>query len=181
MFCSFIQTQISRLLDEGGPLSKQVQKHLKRCSTCRLFYENLLQIESKLRQDNPNLPVENTAALQKRITAELRRRALFSAPPQSRRKIGFLPQAAAILLIAAVGGLFWRQYHFSRLSGLAEEINPLNRTIPSDFYPFRNSLLTNTLQHPLEVEMNKLTQDMHTAVRFVSSCLPEAPLDIEQP
>lgn len=182
MYCRRIQHQIHRLIDKGSALPAAVQKHLDQCPSCRDFYEMLLQVDLKLRRDHPTLPVLDTAELQRRIVVDLRRDRFLSVHPKTPwRILRFRPIAAAVLLIASVSLLFWIQNHRSLHSPVAGNTPSLNYIIPSDLYLFQNPLPLHSFQHPLETEMNRLAQDMQTAVQFVSNCLPQTHLDIHQP
>jgi len=48
-------------------------------------------------------------------------------------------------------------------------------------YDFHEQLLKNTLPQPYETEIDNLNQDMKTAIRFVSACLPHPALAAELP
>jgi len=181
MYCSIIKKQIDRSLDEGAPLSARVGRHLERCPSCRLYYENLFRVEAKLRQEMPDVPDADASVLEGKILSKIRSEARTAfVQPQSHWVLRPLTAAAAVLLLAALFGLL-RNLNRPAAMNVPEELNPFQRALTSDLYTIQNQLLADSLQQPFETEMNNLAKDMQTAVRFVSACLPQPPWGPELP
>ncbi|MEJ5259642.1 MAG: hypothetical protein WHS88_05570 [Anaerohalosphaeraceae bacterium] len=183
MFCRIIKKQINRFLDEQVPLSAGVRKHLEHCPSCRLYYENLLRVETKLRREMPEQPDVDMSALEQRILSRIRGEPeTVLVRPQIHQRLRALTRIAAVVLIsAALFGLFRSFKSPSARPNVPAEINPLGRAIASDFYAVQNRLLADSLQQPFETEMDNLARDMQTAVRFVAACLPQPPWGLELP
>lgn len=181
MYCSIIKKQINRSLDEKAPLSAGAVRHLERCPSCRLYYESLLQVEAKLRREMPDRPVADTSALEEKILSKIRRESqTVLVQPQTYRLLRPLTAAAAVLLLAALFGLL-RNLNRPAPMNVPKELNPFQRALTSDLYTIQNQLLADSLQQPFETEIDNLAQDMQTAVRFVSACLPQPPWGPELP
>lgn len=182
MYCRIIKKQIDRSLDEGAPLSDRVSRHLERCPSCRLYYENLLRVEAKLRRDVPDRPDADAPALEEKILSKIRRESRpVLVQPHTHRLLRPLTAAAAVLLLAALFGLLRNLNSPALGPNVPKEINPLQHALTSDLYTIQNQLLVNSLQQPFETEMDNLAKDMQTAIRFVSACLPQPPWGPELP
>lgn len=183
MFCRIIKKQINHLLDEQAPLSAGVNRHLEHCPSCRLYYENLLRVEAKLRRETPERPDADMSALEQKILSRIRNGSgTVFVRPQTHRQLHTLTRiAAAVLISAALFGLFRSLKSPAPGPNVPAEINPLGRAIASDLYAVQNQLLADSLQQPFETEMDNLAKDMQTAVRFVSACLPQPPWGPELP
>ncbi len=183
MYCSFIKKQINHFVDRQSPLSSKVRKHLDCCPSCRFYYESLLRVEAKLRREMPDRPDADVSALEEKILSRIRNESgTVLVRPQIHRRLRALTRiAAAVLISAALFGLLRNRKNPVPGPSVPEGINPLQRALTTDLYTIQNQLLADSLQQPLETEMDNLAKDMQTAVRFVSACLPQPPWKPELP
>lgn len=179
MYCRYIRWRLEQAAETGSSLPARAAEHLKQCRRCQIYYEDLCSVIAHLRRHKPEMPIFCKTALQERILSETLKESSFA--PQKQRFQGSIRigcrAALAALVILGISRLFLNP---STPAPLPDEALS-NAVITVDFYDFHEQLLKNTLHQPYETEIDNLNQDMKTAIRFVSACLPHPALAAELP
>lgn len=179
MYCRYIRWRLEQAAETGSSLPARAAEHLKQCRRCQIYYEDLCSVISHLRRHKPEMPIFCKTALQERILSDILKE---SHPAQKQEGLHRMLRTVCKAALAAlvILGISWLLSNPNSPS-LPSEENPLNRAITADFYDFHEQLLKNTLSRPYETEIDNLNQDMKTAIRFVSACLPHTVIPAELP
>jgi len=180
MYCRYIRWRLEQAAETGSSLPARAAEHLKQCRRCQIYYEDLCSVISHLRRHKPEMPIFCKTALQERVLSDILKES--SLAPQKQRFQGIIRNVCKAALAALVIlGISWLFLNLSTPSPLPPEENLSNAVITVDLYDFHEQLLKNTLPQPYETEIDNLNQDMKTAIRFVSACLPHPALAAELP
>jgi len=180
MYCRYIRWRLEQAAETGSSLPARAAEHLKQCRRCQIYYEDLCSVISHLRRHKPEMPIFCKTALQERILSDILKE---SHPAQKQQGLHRMLRTVCKAALAAlvILGISWLLLNLSTPSSLPLEENLSNAVITVDLYDFHEQLLKNTLPQPYETEIDNLNQDMKTAIRFVSACLPHTAITAELP
>jgi len=176
MFCRLYQFAIEKELDNfGGVRRPSLVRHLKTCTACRAFYQQMTRLENQLRSTPSG---EFSDEQLERIQNILRQRLSETAAAQARSssfqlhpryRIRYALSAAAVV-IAALAGLYY--YIDSR------RVDPMTQLIRNTM-AFQNqvSVLARLPEQAFQAEMQKLTNDAHGLISFIGNCIPGIPAE----
>ena len=177
MYCKLIQWRLACHLDNNTKPAGSLSRHLQKCAACRQYYEKIRQISENLKIHDPDLPDIEEEQLQSKIIAHLPlepSRIPAHRPPAWR--LSLIPAAglAAVLLITAT--LFWVQWFppLKPAQPTPADLARFNQLMNINIDALSGTLIQKSMQQSLETEMNNLTHDMGKAVRFFTTCLPDA-------
>lgn len=177
MYCKLIQWRLACHLDSDIEPTGSLSRHLQKCTVCRQQYEKMRQISENLKNHDPDLPDIEEEQLRNKIIARLPiepSRIPAHRPPAWR--LSLLPAAgfAAALLITAA--LLWVQWipPLKSVRPTPADLAQFNQLMNTNIDALSGTLIQKSMQQSLETELNNLTHDMGKAVRFFTTCLPDA-------
>ena len=181
MFCRIYQWAIEKDLDDFGSVQRRhLAYHLQKCSHCRAYYHEMMQLGQQLRSaPTGELSDERLES----IHLAMRQRLSETVPAQTashtfRRPVHFrirrvMSAAAAVVLVSLIG-----LYSFHYLKPV-QPVDPLSQFAGnSAAFQNRISLLARLPEQPIQAEMYKLANDARAAMTFFADCIPASPIDI---
>jgi len=170
MLCWLHRLMISHAADSDGELNRFTQRHVRRCAACRAFHEQCETLGRSLRSEAAALrPVS-------RQVAEQISRAAAEPPQPSVTLSARLKWAAAACLVVAT--------LISVAVVMRTNQSPEPTDIPTPTIGLTEAQLetawTHLLKHPLANELDNLTSDTESGVRFLVACLDVSPV-FEEP
>jgi len=177
MFCFVCKWLISNAMDADRPMSRFVNGHISRCSSCREFYEACLTIDQRLSDERPAQRVGVSADLEDRIYAALARK---------QRPIRIFPRRtvaaiAACLAIAAAVSVFnflkpvqTEPTATARIESLAVSrfLSPQEWAVPDAQNDGLSGDWQELIEAPLSREISNLADDTRSAAGFLLASLP---------
>jgi len=177
MFCWLYRFMISSALDAGNELSAATQRHIESCSDCRGFHQVCLSLGEGLRREAA-CSVEEGA-----LPADFSRRILAGVPASGRSEQSeerfALPirwwrpalAAACIAVAALIGVLFVTSSPSEPPVAAPASIDGLYKLMGGG-HP---TAWAGLVGKPLAGEIENLTQDTASAVRFLVACVKVDP------
>lgn len=168
MFCSIFRFMISHAADSDSRLSETTEKHIRHCVSCREFYETCLSLGKGLARE--------AAISNEEVSERLSNRILMAMPHRQteaykvRMKMRPMVAAACVALIVLTGVLFLavrRNGQDTNPSGRVEPIAALRDLVGENFAAKWPGLI----KEPLANELNNLTNDTESALRFLVACV----------
>jgi hypothetical protein len=158
---------ISDAADADHPLGRLTGRHLVHCERCRRFHESCRQLGARLRSEAAD-PGRASGPFARQVLAGLADTRRASQGPSVETRIA----AAACVAVAALAGLLL----------LARTPRPPERPIPPVGIPRLAGMglrgaWSHVLERPLTTEVQKLTEDTESSVRFLVACLDVSPLN----
>lgn len=161
MPCWFHRLMISHAADSDQALGGATQRHVARCAACRQFHESCQSLGQRLR---------NEAARAGNASEQQTRRILAAVGdrPGHARRVQ-LPVRVAVAACLAVAVLIAGTLLVDRSGPPESPPGPTRLPTPP------NVNLTRVIQNPLATEMENLTADTQSGVRFLVACLDVSP------
>jgi hypothetical protein len=172
MFCWFFRLMISHAADGNSSLSAITQKHVSRCAGCREFHEACLSLGEGLRREAPGLDEEFSSRLHERIASAVP----GQRPETYKLVIKWRPviAAACVAVLASIGILLLTR---------SEKVPDSNRYAEGKkiIYELVGEELLEawpeSVGSPLADEVENLTRDTESAVRFLVACVAVDPTE----
>lgn len=171
MFCPMYKWKISRAMDSQKPVSDMVQRHMRRCDSCREYAEFCASLKPKFTQDKGAILQDFDTSLNKKIMRaipeqiELRAE---SAPRDRSQKHSFrrpvlIPSLAAVFTVLAISisiiffSLPWSKQRppLGQLSALISAASPED--------------VLSKVESPLEKEYTELKRTLESTSKFLIS------------
>jgi len=168
MFCPIFRLMISHAVDSDSQLAGTTEKHIRHCASCREFYKTCLSLAEGLTREaaisNQEVSERLSVSVLKRMPR--RRTETYSVGLRRRRTVA----AACVALIVLMGILFLavrRDDQDAGPPGQVEPIAELRALVGEDFAAGWPGLI----KEPLANELNNLTNDTESALRFLVACV----------
>lgn len=174
MLCWFYRLMISHSSDADTPPSSMTQKHIRHCSSCRRFYQTCQSLAEGLRRE--------AAIANDSILEGLSERTLTAIPGQRKQIHKITPNlwiaatAACLALAVLIGALLLVTQtddrkngppnHSKMATGIQELLavyEQVGQDIPKTWPA--------VIDEPLANELENLTNDTQSAVRFLVACV----------
>jgi len=168
MFCSIFRLMISRAVDGDSQLAGTTEKHIRHCASCREFYKTCLSLAEGLTREAAISNQEVSERLSVSVLKRLSRRRTDTYSVRLRRWP--MVAAACVALIVLMGVLFLavrRDDQDAGPPGQVEPIAELRALVGEDFAAGWPGLI----KEPLAGELNNLTNDTESALRFLVACV----------
>lgn len=161
MFCGYHRWAVSRQLDEGRPIGKRTEAHLRRCASCQRFHEAALELDRALTGRPATLAQAGRIPVSTPIAAAPNQTRPTGVRRGARRPRPAALAAAAALLISVTG--WWGLWGWPA-SGPGTGVAPQHQSNPS----------TRTAQGPegTAKPVEDSPVEMLTAERFSPAELP---------
>ncbi len=181
MWCFLYKWLISHSLDADKPLLKIVEKHIKRCQSCREFHETSAAIAGQLVREVRASESFVPPLLHEKIMSTIHRQSSHASARRSVMRPAFVLAIVALLLTLAAG---WYFLHFQSadfvpvastgkadLSFRSDEL--LIEQIPEYETTLKElaSQLEKLVSTPFASEFERLKIDIKTAMNFLAVCL----------
>jgi hypothetical protein len=164
MFCSIYKWFISQAKDSRKPLPASVNRHIRRCASCREFvdlHESLMETSVK---DLSCISDERMSALATNIIAALDSDAESGRLPA--RRSALIPVfVSSFVLLAVASGIYFLTAPRPSSSHLLNSLSAIDSTISS----FEERL--DKINSPLDAEYADLKQTMRSTTEFFASYL----------
>ena len=163
MWCSIYRFMISHAADNNCRPSLLILRHIGCCDNCRGFYEHCLLIAARLKCDTDNLSAERPSEYTQRVIAAIPER-----PGINERQVRLRPLAIA----ACIGLLFMSVAVFFAVRPERAMQRP-SQTPAVQQIPAGDILdvLNRPLADPLSGELNQITDEAESAVKFLVACV----------
>lgn len=168
MFCSIFRFMISHAADSDSRLSGATEKHIRHCASCREFYETCLSLGEGLAREAAISNEEVSEYLSARVLKGTSRRRTDTYTIGLRMRP--MVAAACMALIVLMGVLFLavrRNGQDTNPSGRVEPVAALRTLVGENFPAGWQGLI----KEPLANELNNLTNDTESALRFLVACV----------
>jgi hypothetical protein len=161
---------ISNTVDTDNALSPMTQKHVRKCSDCRAFYQACLAMGETLKRQAAGFDEDLPANFAQRVfdAASAEGRQTFKLPVRWLRPVLIVASIAVIALLAVALLTFNKDAppsdsskQFARVSRLMDDGNP--------------TAWTGFVGRPLSKEIDNLTEGTESAVRFLVACVAVSP------
>jgi len=177
MYCKLIQWRLACHLDNNIMPAGSLSRHLQKCTVCRQQYQKMRQISENLKIHDPDLPNIEEEQLRNKIIARLPiETSRIYAHRSSAWRLSLIPATglAAVLLITTA--LLWVQWirPLKPAQPTPADLARFNQLMNTNIDALSGTLIQKSMQQSLETELNNLTHDMGKAVRFFTTCLPDA-------
>lgn len=167
MICFLYKRWISHKLDSDGRITGAAARHLARCPSCRRFYRACLALNGRLRADACMEGWLRETPIRQRAMSVIRRRA-----PRTVFRTSRAAALAACLAFALAGALLFLEpapSHDTTPEGYAS-LKLLDRVLPDTDGEALNMEVT----EPLTAEMERLSADLDSTMKFMGSLLSAA-------
>ena len=168
MICWFFRIMISNASDSDRGLPVIVKRHIRRCSACCEFHRTCMTLGWELPAQAVVAKAHMADHLGPRMAAG--EPAVKRYVPRPRFGSRRLAAVAAIALISAVAALIVFGPHFINGSPPVAQ-QPVAMGIQDVPIPWSVAL-----RNPLQTELNSLTNDTQSAVRFLVACVAVDPV-----
>lgn len=173
MFCWFYKFMISHTLDNGNRPSGITEKHICHCADCRQFYKTSQSLGESLILD---AAISNT-----RTSKRLSERILRAIPDQRTEthkvgtKLWASAAAACLALIVLIGALLLVAQRNGRddvlpsqtqMALAIRELRAVYKQVGQDLPTWPD-----VIEEPLTSELESLSDDTESAVRFLVACV----------
>ncbi len=162
MFCPIYKWKISQAMDSGKPTSRKVQRHMRRCDSCREYAELCTSLKPKFTQDKKAILEDFDESLNKKIMMAIPGRTELGTEPR-RKTLALIPSLAAAItvLVISVSIIFLTLPRSKQMPPLG----PIS-TLVSAASP-ENVLLK--VESPLEKEYTELKRTFESTSKFLIS------------
>jgi hypothetical protein len=165
---------ISHSVDGNNQLSGTTQKHTGRCADCREFYQNCLSLAESLTREATISNREISKRLSSRILTAL------SGQETKDYKVTFklrpIVTAACLVLAVLIGAYFLIPSRDDRDITESDPVAAFRRLAKEEFAPTWSEFIERPL---LAGELNNITEDTESAVRFLVACVTVDIADID--
>ncbi len=173
MFCFIYQWLISWALDSGKELPGAANRHLGRCSKCRELARLSGLLNTRLTQDAPGflqkkhdtfewLNIKITSALDTKTPMPFTRRWSFNSRP----KLALAAATVVLVVLAAIIAVIFQVIPFTGPGKVQDS------SITLESVTIKNPLqVIQKVESPMESEMRSLGNSVHSAAKFLVSCL----------
>lgn len=182
MFCWFYKFMISHVQDEGSSPSGITEKHIRRCADCRQFYKTCQSLGEQL-----TLEASSSTQMSGRLSEHILR-AVAGRHTKSYKvgmKFWISAVAACLALIVLIGALLL----LTRRDDGRGDIQPGRPQMNVAIQELRNiydqvgrdlpATWPQLIERPLANELENLTNDTQSAVRFLAACVTVDIVEIE--
>ena len=173
MLCWLFRFAISHTADADNPLGSATTRHLKTCISCREFYDFCRLLNINLHVGAKVLNRDIPAALQEQILHSIDE--IGTKNSNTRIKIWPIAFAAVLTVIILLGGIYYFTGHQVpktpvhqnelNVAGVTEELSGLVAT------GIEWTKSDGALENTLKVELQNITDDTESAVRFLFACV----------
>jgi hypothetical protein len=162
MFCPIYKWKISQAMDSGKTTSGKVQRHLRRCDSCREYAELCTSFRSKFTQDKQAILEDFDESLNKKIMLAIPERAELGPEPR-RKTLALIPSLAAAItvLVISVSIIFLTLPRSKQMPPLGPISTLFSAASPE------NMLLK--VESPLEKEYAELKRTLESTSKFLIS------------
>ncbi len=167
-------------MDEGKPLSPAIKKHLLGCPKCRAFFKTALRVEEVLLDSSHRMAHRITdEAIDRMVSAAMDSTAARISSRQVWKRYAATAVAACLIVAASLmiplirqsdsfdDSGFVRNNPVASLQLILTDLRPAITTLP---IPSSPTALPAYLASPYQRELNLLSRDTDSAVKFVASC-----------
>jgi len=164
MFCSIFRLMISHAADGDSRLSETTEKHLSHCLSCREFYEICLALGEGLTREAAISNEEVSEQLSARVP-KIKSRPRIETYTM-RLRLRPIMAAACVALIVLTGISFLALRRDGQDAALPVHKEPVAelRALAGENFP---ALWPRLINEPLANELNNLTNDTKSALRFL--------------
>jgi hypothetical protein len=163
MWCFIHRFMISHAADDDRSPWSTTLRHIDRCDRCRRFYEQCLLISAELKYDKDIRQAEHRGEYAQRIIAAIPER-----PLMRERHVRFRPlAAAACICLLLVGAAVFFAVRPDRAMQRPSQ-TPVVQQIPAGDIL---DVLNRPLADPLSGELNQITNEAESAVKFLVACV----------
>ncbi len=168
MFCSIFRLMISHAVDGDSQLAGTAEKHIRHCASCREFYETCLSLGEGLTREAAISNEEVSERLSARVPKVMSRRRIDTYTVRLRLRP--IVAAACVALIALMVVLFLAVRRDGQDAGPTGPVEPIAelRALAGDNFP---AVWPGLIKEPLANELNNLTNDTESALRFLVACV----------
>jgi len=171
MFCRFFRFMISGVVDTGRSLSPTTRRHIRRCAACRRFHETSVSLAERLRREAAELQAPPRQKLAERILKA--QSDACTAAHRLRIRWGPVAAAASLVVIATAAAVFVMR---PGPGGPTTNRYEQGREIIAGLVPQEVIVAwPEVVDAPLAGEVENLTSDTESAVRFLVSCVAVDP------
>lgn len=178
MYCRVFRLMISHAMDGDKQLSKRTAKHLRHCASCRQFYKTCLSLGEHMKREAPISNREVTVHLSEQTLAAIQGHK--PKTQQTAMNLGPAVAAACAGLIAVTAVLMLFQEPKNRRPDNWDAAVKAARNVAVSVGDLAGDKLAGTkfpqgwpglVEEPLAGEIKNLTDDTHSAVRFLVDCV----------
>lgn len=168
MFCWFFRFMISHAADSDSRLSETTEKHIRHCAGCREFYETCLSLGEGLAREAAISNEEVSERLSARVLKGTSRQRTDTY--SVRMRLRPMVAAACVALIVLMGVLFLAVRRDDQDAGPPGRVEPVAvlRALVGENFP---AGWPGLIKEPLANELNNLTNDTESALRFLVACV----------
>jgi len=168
MFCWLFRLMISHAADGDSRLSETTEKHIRHCASCREFYETCLSLGQGLTREAAISNEEVSERLSARVLKGTSRRRTDTYSVRLRMRP--MVAAACVALIVLMGVLFLAARRDGQDTGQPGRVEPVAalRALVGENFP---AGWPGLIKEPLANELNNLTNDTESALRFLVACV----------
>jgi len=174
MFCWFFRLMISHSVDGDNQPSPITQRHIRHCTPCRQFHQTCQSLSEGLRQE--------AAISNDRISRRLSEQILTAMPSRrtEKHKVGvklwISATAACLALAVLIGALLLvaqrdhrnnGQPNGAQMAAGIQELRAVYEKVGQDIPKTWPAVI----EEPLTNELESLTNDTESAVRFLVACV----------
>jgi len=172
--CSWYKWLISNALDNDVPLSDRVERHVRRCATCRGFYELSVRLgESLAAHAQQDVRPAGSVSVERIVSAA-------GATPTQRGFGRVYLAAAAAIIIAVLAAIHYRgaqpqppKIDYAAALRAIEDVRMASRTVVGPIVEQPSpAVIAYAAQRPLAAELSALTGRTRSALRFLADCAP---------
>lgn len=169
MLCRLHRFMISHAVDANGGLNPLTQRHIAHCPACRSFHKGWQTLGHRLRSQATDLePVSQ------RVTERIAHALTGPPQPKAPTAVGFRWAVAACVAVALL-------IAFVAVTQTDRHSEPADVRLPA-FAQAEAHLQTTwsyLIKHPLATELDNLTSDTESGVRFLVACVNVTPTSEE--
>lgn len=173
MFCPLYKWKISRAMDSQKATSGLVQRHMRRCDSCREYAELCASLKPKFTQDKQAILQNFDENLNKKIMMAIPEKIKFGSEPERKtraqnslfRRPAFVPSLAAALTVLAISIsiLFFALPRTKQRQPLGQISALVSAASPED--------VLSKVESPLEKEYAELKRTLESTSKFLISSL----------
>ena len=178
MYCRVFRLMISHAMDVDKQLSRRTAKHLRHCTRCRQFYKTCLSLGEHMKREAPISNRDVTVHLSEQTLAAIRGHK--PKAQQTAMNLGPAVAAACAGLIAVTAVLVLFKEPRNRQPEKWNEAVKVARNVAISVGDLAGDKLAGAkfpqglpglVEEPLASEIKNLTDDTHSAVRFLVDCI----------
>lgn len=173
MFCTIYKWKISRAMDSQKAASGLVQRHIRRCDSCREYAELCTSLKPKFTQDKQAVLQNFDENLNKKIMMTIPEKIPFGSEPERKilaqktlfRRPSLIPSLAAAISVLAIviSILFFAIPRSKQRQPLGQISTLVSAASPED--------VLSKVESPLEKEYTELKRALESTSKFLISSL----------